>query len=617
MSSNTNTSVHDLESESQPDDAVIGRAMAFSLAAILILGSGAAATVFYLTRPEALPPPRKSDLAEVDIRLLPEVRPPKVEFRNVTQSVGVNFLHNNGATGEKLLPETMGGGCAWFDFDSDGDQDLLLVNSKDWPWSPPSQKTQTCLLLRNDEGSFVDVTADSGLDEPIYGMGAAVGDFDNDGNVDVFITAVGENRLLRNLGNGKFQDVTLTAGVAGEKDRWSSSAGWFDFDNDADLDLFVCNYVVWSHQFDVSQNFQLVGGGRAYGRPQNFEGTFPYLYRNEGDGRFTDVSAESGVQIRNRATDVPLAKSLGVTFCDFDSDGAMDIVVANDTVQNLLLRNDGKGNFVDVGTLSGIAFDAMGNARGAMGIDVGMLRNRSATAVAIGNFSNEMSALYITKPGAIQFYDEAVSTGLGPATRLSLTFGLFYFDYDLDGRLDLFCANGHLEEDINRVQPSQHYEQPPQMFWNAGPECDTEFVSVDESLVGAETLEPIVGRGAAYADMDGDGDLDVLVTACGGAARLLRNDQQLGHHYVRIRLVGDGKHCNRDAIGSWVQVDQGGRVQRSQVMPTKSYLSQMELPLTFGLGPSDEKPQVVVMWSDGTVTDLGQVEIDQTHQVAR
>lgn len=607
----------EVEVDDDRDDAAIGRAMRASLIVIvslIVVGGGVA---YWLTRRKPVPPVRQTELATVESREAPAVTAPVAIFTDVTDESGIEFVHNNGATGEKLLPETMGGGCAFFDFDNDGDQDLLLVNSTDWPWDKPSGRSTTSALYRNDGGTFTDVTKGSGFDVAIYGMGAAVGDFDGDGLVDVFVTAVGKNWLFRNRGEGKFEDVTKAAGVAGESDRWSTSAGWFDYDNDSDLDLFVCNYVGWSREYDQGQGFQLVGGGRAYGRPQNFEGTFPYLYRNEGAGKFTDVSAESGIQVRNVSTDVPRSKSLGLAFCDFDDNGFLDVVVSNDTVQNVLLNNDGQGHFNDVAVLSGIAFDATGNARGAMGIDVNSIRDQKAMAVAIGNFSNEMTALYVTKPGRMQFYDEAVTTGLGPTTRSYLTFGLFYADYDLDGRSDLFCANGHLEDEINRVQPSQHYEQPPQLFWNAGPEQGTEFLPADESQIGSDLLKPLVGRGASYADIDNDGDLDMLITTTGRAPRLLRNDQALGHHWLRIRLVGDGMLCNRDAIGSWVTVTTADTVQRKQVMPTKSYLSQVELPLTFGLGDAETVESVVVHWSDGSEQELPALAIDQTHIIKR
>jgi hypothetical protein len=618
MSSKSNQASDDYGHDDElRDDAAIGRAFRGSLLAIVVLAGVGGVAVYLATRPEPPPPVRETTLAPTSVRELPEVQLPTVLFTDVTEAAGIAFVHNNGATGDKLLPETMGGGCAVFDFDNDGDQDILFVNSKDWPWDEPSDRSSTLALYRNDGGTFTDVTADSGLGVSIYGMGAAVGDFDNDGRVDVFVTAVGENRLFHNLGEGRFEDITDSAAVAGDDDRWSTSAGWFDYDNDGDLDLFVCNYVRWNREYDSSQNFQLVGGGRAYGRPQNFEGTFPYLYRNDGDGRFVDVSEAAGVHVRNPSTGVPLAKSLGLTICDLDEDGTLDLLVANDTVQNLLFRNTGDRTFEEFGVLAGVAFDSSGNARGAMGIDAASIRDGKATAVAIGNFSNEMTALYVAQRGSLQFFDEATSTGLGPNTRLELTFGLFYFDYDLDGRPDLFCSNGHLEEDINRVQPSQFYEQPPQLFWNAGAQYGTEFVPVSAEQCGPDLLKPMVGRGAAYLDYDDDGDLDILITSTGRKPRLLRNDGQRSNHFLRVKLVGDGTTCNRDAIGSWVSVVAGDQVLRLQVMPTKSYLSQMELPVTFGLGAATEVNNVIVDWSDGTRQELGPLAVDQMHVIER
>ncbi|NUQ61059.1 MAG: CRTAC1 family protein [Pirellulales bacterium] len=604
---------HDTE---QRDDAIVGRALRWSLAVILPAVCAGAGILYALSRPAQPPPVKESALAEVEVRRPVPVEIPRVIFTDVTAEAGIHFVHENGADGAKLLPETMGGGCAFLDFDADGDQDLLLVNSRSWPWDLRGTRDRrpTMALYRNNgSGQFDDVTAGSGLDVSLYGMGAAVGDYDRDGRVDVFLSAVGPNCLFRNLGDGKFLDVTEQAGVAGETDAWSTSCGWFDYDNDGDLDLFVCNYVRWSREDDVAQDFQLTGGGRAYGRPQNFGGTFPYLYRNEGDGTFQDVSAEAGIQIRNPNTGVPMAKSLGVTFTDPDGDGWLDVVVANDTVQNFLFHNRRDGTFEEIGSPSGLAFDMDGNARGAMGIDAACFRNNDALGVAIGNFANEMTALYVAYGSGMQFTDEAVATGLGPNTRLVLTFGVCFVDYDLDGRPDLFAANGHLEDEINRVQPSQSYEQAPQLFWNCGAEQATEFLPVGAADSGEELLEPTVGRGASFADLDGDGDQDLLITAIARPPRLLRNDQQLGHHWLRLKL--EGTSSNRDAIGAWVEVHASDRIQRQQVMPTRSYLSQAELPVTFGLGRTARVDKVVIRWPGAPTQELTGLAVDRTHLV--
>lgn len=611
------TAEFDPETEER-DDAIIGTALRWSLTAGLAIAVVFGGILYYVSRPEPPAPIVQTELAPVSVREETPLEVPMIPFSDITQEAGIDFVHENGAYGQKLLPETMGGGNAFFDFDNDGDQDLLLVNSKRWPWDPrgTAEFPATMALYRNkgnSSGTFEDVTEGSGLDVSFYGMGVAVGDYDSDGRPDVFLTAVGSNRLFHNEGNGRFTDVTDSAQVAGDPNEWSTSCGWFDFDNDGDLDLFVCNYVKWSRDYDESQNFQLTGGGRAYGRPQNFEGTFPYLYRNDGNGQFVEISERAGLQIRNDATGVPLAKSLGVTFADFDHDGWLDIIVANDTVQNLLFRNTGQNTFDEIGAAAGVAYDMNGTARGAMGIDVASFRNNDSVGIAIGNFSNEMTALYVSPGSDMQFVDEAVSTGLGPHSRLDLTFGVLYVDADLDGRLDLFCSNGHLEEEINRVQSSQHYEQPQQLFWNCGAEQFTEFVPLKAEQCGADLLSPMVGRGASFADIDSDGDLDLLVTAVGRRPRLLRNDQQSGHHWLQLKLVGTTS--NTDAIGAQVEVRSGGNTWFRQVMPTRSYLSQCELPLTFGLGKHAKVDSVTIVWPDGSKQQLETLDVDRQHVV--
>jgi hypothetical protein len=468
-------------------------------------------------------------------------------------------------------------------------------------------------LYANDgKANFQDVTKAAELPDGIYGMGLAVGDYDNDGWTDVFVSAVGPNRLLKNE-QGKFVDQTAVAGVAGDEDQWSTSAAFIDFDRDGLLDLFVANYVTWSRELDRKQSFTLDGRTRAYGPPRAFSGTFPYLYRNLGGGKFVDVSMTAGIQVVNADTHVPLAKGMGVAPLDVDGDGWVDIAVANDTVQNFLFINQHDGTFKESAKTLGVAYDRTGAARGAMGIDSSFMRTDGSLAIGIGNFANEMSALYLASPKRRTFIDAATATGFGPPTRLSLTFGLFFFDIDLDGRLDILGANGHLEPEISKFQTSQRYAQPPQLFWNAGPESKSEFVLVPEEKTGRDFTVPMVGRGAAYADLDRDGDLDIMLTANGGPPRILRNDQALNHHWLRVRLVG--QTSNRSGIGATIRVDAGGDTQVRFVTPTRGYLSQSELAQTFGLGSLIQVDKLEVTWPSGQVQVIQTPTIDQEIEV--
>ena len=604
-----------IENESEElahyDDAVIGRAMRWSILAMVILGIAGGGAFILLNKKNPPAAVKQTKLSAPLVSQQSRAEIPNASFTDITELAGLHFVHNNGAYGDKLLPETMGGGVAFLDFDNDGHQDLLFVNSTYWPGKiPDGRKPTTPALYHNDgHGHFVDVSAGSGLDVGMFGMGVAVGDYDNDGLVDVFLTAVGGNHLFHNEGNGKFKEVTIEAGVGGETNRWSTTAAFIDYDNDGKLDLFVGNYVRWSKEIDFEVGYKLVGLGRAYGQPMNFEGSHPYLYHNEGGGRFTEVSAKAGLQIKNPATGVPVAKTLGVAPVDYDGDGWIDLIVANDTVQNFVFHNERNGTFKEIGALSGMAFDSYGNARGAMGIDAAKFRGDGALGVAIGNFANEMTALYVSRRQGtnVFFTDEAITEAIGPASRLLLKFGIFFFDYDLDGRLDVLTANGHLEEEINKVQQSQHYQQPAQLFWNAGERKGGCFISVGADRAGAGIFKPIVGRGSAYADIDGDGDLDVVLTQIGGPPLLLRNDQNLGHHWIRLKLVGT--KSNRDAIGAWIQVRVGGETLSRQVMPTKSYLSQSELPVTIGLGTHERAETVEILWPSGTRQKLDNVPI--------
>ena len=597
-------------------NAPIRLASRWSMLIWVVVPLAVAVAIWRFNRPAATPPGPQNIHAAPEALAKAVAEIPIAKFADVTAASGVKFVHENGAYGDKLLPETMGGGVAFLDFDNDGDADLLFINSTFWPWKAPAaaQKAPTMGFYRNDgAGRFEDVTGGSGLEISHYGMGVAVGDYDNDGLPDALITGVGGNRLFHNRGNGKFADVTAAAGVGDSTNDWSTSAAWVDYDNDGDLDLFVCHYVRWSKAIDLEVGYKFDGTTRAYGPPMNFEGTYPSLYRNNGQGRFTDVSATAGVQVKNPATGRPMAKSLAVAPVDVDNDGWIDLVVANDTVQNFLFRNQRNGTFQEIGSRSGIAFDAYGVARGAMGIDAARFRNDEALGIAIGNFANEMNALYVSQRDALLFADEATTEGVGPASRLLLKFGLFFFDYDLDGRLDVLTANGHLDEEIQKFQPGQRYRQPAQLFWNRGASRGVGFVPVPQEKCGTDILNPIVGRGSAFADMDGDGDLDVVMTQIAGPPLLLRNDQKLNHHWLRLKLIGT--KSNRDAVGAWVKVRVGSQRLSRQVMAARSYLSQSELTVTFGLGTASRVEEILVVWPGGAEQKLNEWRLDAVNVI--
>lgn len=510
----------------------------------------------------------------------------QVHFTDVTAAAGIHFSQNAGRTGKKWLPETMGSGVAFFDVDGDGKLDILLVNGSDW--IARGRHTTAALYHNNGNGTFSDITKGSGFDIDIHGMGAAVGDYDNDGRDDVYVTAVGGDHLFHNEGGGHFRDVTHDSGIANA--QFASSAAWLDYDKDGKLDLFVGNYVQWTPQTDLWCS--LDGSAKSYCTPESYKGTAAKLYHNLGNGKFEDVTSKAGLGDST-------SKSLGVVVLDFNGDGWPDIFVSNDTQPNKLYRNLGNGTFKDEGLAAGVAFGEDGIARGAMGADASDYDRSGRPHLIVGNFSNQMLGLYHNEGNL--FVDEAPRSPVGRASLLNLTFGLFFFDYDLDGLEDIFAANGHLEEEIGRVQPKIQYAQLPLLFRNTG---GGKF----EPVAGVFT-QPLVARGAAYGDFDGDGDPDVLVSSNNGPVHLYRNDGGNRNHWLQLRLVGT--KSNRDGIGATVRVTSPQGKQTQTVHSGSSYCSSSDLTPIFGLGKDQTATLVEIDWPSGKHQKLENVKSNQ------
>jgi hypothetical protein len=514
--------------------------------------------------------------------------PPAIAFEEKAAALGIDFTHVTGAAGRKWMPETMGGGVAVLDYDGDDRPDLLFVSGAYWPDDERAKAQNSSLALFRNEGNdaagaprFRNVTREAGLKRVLYGMGASVADFDNDGRDDVYVTALGRNFLFRNLG-GRFEELAAQAGV--RESGWGTSSAWLDYDGDGLLDLYVCRYVDWSPATDLYCT--LDGRTKSYCTPERYPGAPSHLYRNLGGGRFADVTNHAGVGSANQ-------KALGAAPWDFDGDGFVDLLVANDTAPNNLFRNRRDGTFEDVGIPTGIAVDENGRARGAMGASWADIRNGPGTAVAIGNFSNELKSLYWTETGEV-FLDESPRSGVGPTSFLDLTFGVLFFDADLDGRMDLLLANGHVEPTVQEVQKDVTYRQAPVLYRNEG---NGRFTPVGER--SGDLAKPLVARGAAHADLDGDGDVDLVLVENGGPARVYLNAIDAPARGVRLRLEGAGK-SNRNAVGARVTASFAGRTLTQQVAGGQSYLSAPEKTLTFGLGEAGKIDRLEIRWPDGT-----------------
>lgn len=539
---------------------------------------------------------------------------PVIPFEEVAAEAGIDFVHTNGAFGDKWMPETMGSGVAFDDLDADGDADIVLVNGTWWPGHEGEGSVPTSAVFANDgAGHFTDVTPRSGLDVPVQGMGITAADYDADGDKDLFVTTLGANLLLRQKSAWNYDDVATSAGVAGtlwQDDRrlahpeWSTAAAWVDVDDDGLLDLFVANYVQWSPENDLYFSFD--GESKSYATPPQYQGSTPRLYRNRGDGTFEEITESAGVLL-------PEAKSMGVAVADFDEDGRADLVVTNDTQPNFLLHNLG-GRFEEIGLAAGIGYDESGRARAGMGVDVNELEDGAGQTIGIGNFSREALSLYQQTAARGQvFLDVAGRTQLVESTLPTLTFGLRFVDFDLDGRQDLILANGHIEPEINDVQKEISYAQPPQLFWNDGKGHLIEASDRAGDVFG----ESIVGRGLAVADLEGDGDTDVLLGTNAGRARLLRNevvtaDRQTANVLV-IELAGEAPSL--EGLGAVVEVRSGSLRQRQHVRTGSSYMSHSQTRLIFGLGEGTTAERVTVRWPGKRVTHLDNVQVGFLYRV--
>ena len=517
-----------------------------------------------------------------------------IRFRDITAQAGIHFTHNNGAFGKKWLPETMGPGCAFIDYDNDGYPDILLINGDDFAGHPHGGATTLKLYHNNQNGTFTDVTRRAGLAIPTYGFGVAVGDYDNDGFDDIFVSALGQSHLFHNNGNGTFTDVTKAAGMWGPNE-FSTSAAWVDYDRDGKLDLVVANYVQWSEQGDLYCT--LDGAHKSYCTPESYKGTSVRLWHNLGNGKFEDATQKAGLGD-------PTSKSLGITILDYNGDGWPDILIANDTQPNKLYLNKANGTFEERGVAAGIGFSEDGVARAGMGTDAADYDRSGHASVLISNFANQMVSLYHNEGNGL-FVDEAPQSEIGRDTLVTLGFGCFFFDYDNDGWPDIFVADGHIEDEIERVQKRVSYAEPPHLFRNLG---GGKFTEVTEQM-GKTFAAPKVARSAAYADIDNDGFLDILLTTNAGPAYLFHNEGGTNHS-LRIKLVGT--KSNRDGIGAVVRVSAAGDKQWKMLRSGSSYLAQSELVLTFGLGANSKVDAIEIQWPSGQVDKLANGNAGQT-----
>jgi len=611
--------------ETTGDDRLVARGFWRSMVLVMCLTGTIVGFLLFRTKP-AVKPGSAEPAASPSAPPSAAITPPRgVSFVDVAHEAGVDFVHESGARGGKLLPECLAGGAAIVDLDRDGRLDIVFTQGE--PLEPvvgdPAIGRGGIRVYMNatTDGTlkFVRLVGDDALIAGCFANGIAAGDINGDGRADLYVSCVGRDRLLLNTTAMAGTPSFVEQAVPDERE-WGTSVGMLDANGDGRLDVVVANYVRWSPAIDRSVNYTLDGIGRAYGPPTGFEGSMLTMLLNTDEG-LRDVTETSGVAIKNPVTGAPYAKALGLAFVDVDRDGRTDILVANDRTPKFLLRNegpsdDGTPRFADIATAWGFAFDRDGSATGAMGIDFAWPRNNNELAIAVGNFANEPSSLYVAPIGSATLSDEALGQGFGAPTRRFLTFGTLFVDVDLDGHEDLLQANGHLEPDIARVAPSQTYAQRGQLFMNRGGASIPLFIEAPPETTG-DFATPVVGRALAAGDLDGDGDADLVEVHLGGRARILRNDQRTGNHWIALALDG-GSHPGR-ALGAEIEVDVDAtkerddsvHTQRRALTPTRSYLSQNEPIARFGLGAATEIREVRVRTTDGDVYRVHNVPIDR------
>ena len=596
-------------SPGESDDRVIDGGIRWSVFVLSIL------LLIYLTVSSLNRPNRatQSDLVQLPTyppRKTPRPRPaiPQIQLVDITLAAGIDFVHDRGPLGEWRLPEAMGGGCVVFDFDLDGDQDVLLIHS-----AVRNHGSSLALYSNDGSGSFRNVTEQAGLSVSLIGMGGTAADFDNDGWPDLFITTIGSNRLFHNRG-GEFREVTASSGVAGNESVWSMGSCWIDYDQDGDLDLFICNYLDWSADLDRRLNCCWNGIDRSYCDPDLFAGTQPYFYENQGDGSFEDVSAAVGMVVKNRDTGQPIPKALAVVACDLNGDDRPDLAVTGDGGRNLAYVNIGATGFQEMGTELGFAFDRYGQAARSFGIDSAVLSGDETIALGIGRAGNVAKSLFIKSEGDTVLTDRSLTTGVGPPTRQFLTFGICFLDIDQDGRLDILMSNGQIQETFETLQKSQTWRQSPQLFWQST-SSPLEFWPLTPEDCGGDFFVPVSGRGCVYADFDQDGDLDLLITTVGGSPRLLRNDLQLNHNWLRLNL--HARTANRDALQTRVEATIGSLQVIRCVQPVGGYLSQHESPVLLGLGTATSVDKLLIQWPDGSQEEFPNVSTNQTLDIVQ